>query len=391
MIFIVYLNFQILIKFVLTTFFMISIIILFIYFVLFYVYIRSWNKINPLEIMRYTKSVSVIIACRNEDQNILKLISCLKKQNFDKKKLELIFINDHSEDKTLELLEKSQKNCSYLEVINLKDSITGKKNAIREGIKVAAGDIILCTDADCEMGERWIETIIKYFEDPNCRFISAPVMLNEENNLFSKYQQLELLSLVLTSAAAIGLNKPTLCNGANIAFRRKDYLKINQKDFEKFTTDDLSLLHYFKDKFKNCIFFIKDIEAIVSTDKHESLESYFSQKMRWISSSRYFTDSHTILISLLVYLVNIIFFYSVLQIIYSFIFVLDLFTSSYYLLIIAIKVFIDFLFLNTRLDFFNKENLLKYLFPFAVIHSIITVVIVPLSFIIPLQWKGRKL
>ena len=73
------------------------------------------------------------------------------------------------------------------------------------------------------------------------------------------------------------------------------------------------------------------------------------------------------------------------------IFVLDLFTSSYYLLIIAIKVFIDFLFLNTRLDFFNKENLLKYLFPFAVIHSIITVVIVPLSFIIPLQWKGRKL
>ena len=121
--------------------------------------------------MRYTKSVSVIIACRNEDQNILKLISCLKKQNFDKKKLELIFINDHSEDKTLELLEKSQKNWSYLEVINLKDSITGKKNAIREGIKVAAGDIILCTDADCEMGERWIETIIKYFEDPNCRFI----------------------------------------------------------------------------------------------------------------------------------------------------------------------------------------------------------------------------
>ena len=39
----------------------------------------------------------------------LKIISCLKRQRFDKKKLELIFINDHSEDKTLELLEKDNK------------------------------------------------------------------------------------------------------------------------------------------------------------------------------------------------------------------------------------------------------------------------------------------
>ena len=40
--------------------------------------------------------------------------------------------------------------------------------------------------------------------------------------------------------------------------RRNDYLEINQKDFDKFRTDDLSLFHYFKDKFNNCIFFVKD-------------------------------------------------------------------------------------------------------------------------------------
>ena len=78
---------------------------------------------------------------------------------------------------------------------------------------MAKGDIVLCTDADCEMGERWIQTIVNYFEDSNCRFISGPVVLNQDDHLFSMYQQLELLSLVSTSAAAIGLNKPTLCNG----------------------------------------------------------------------------------------------------------------------------------------------------------------------------------
>tara|TARA_B100001287_G_scaffold232529_1_gene203634 strand:- start:325 stop:642 length:318 start_codon:yes stop_codon:yes gene_type:complete len=97
------------IKFVLTIFSMVSSIILFFYFVLFYVYTRSWDKINVLDDMNYTKTVSVIISCRNEDQNIQKIISCLQRQHFDKSKLELIFINDHSEDKTLELLEKEQK------------------------------------------------------------------------------------------------------------------------------------------------------------------------------------------------------------------------------------------------------------------------------------------
>ena len=370
---------------------MVSSIILFLYFVLFYVYVHSWIKINALENMSYTETVSVIIACRNEDQNILKIISCLKRQHFDKNKLELIFINDHSEDKTLELLEKQQQNCSYIQVVNLNNSIKGKKNAIREGVKVATGNIILCTDADCEMGRSWIQTIVNYFELSSCKFVSGPVVLNHDDHLFSMFQQLELLSLVSTSAAAIGLNKVTLCNGANLAFRREDYLDINQKDFDKFRTDDLSLLHYFNDKFKNCIFFVKDKEAIVYTDKQNSIASYFSQKMRWISSSEYFTDSNIILISLLVFLVNLLLFYSFIQIIYCFIFMFDLFLICYYLLIIVTKFLIDFLFLNTILVFFNKENLLKYLFPFAIINSIITVVIVPLSFIIPLKWKGRKL
>ena len=43
---------------------------------------------------------------------------------------------------------------------------------LREGLK-SKGDIIICTDADCEMGGRWIQTIVNYFEDSNCKFISA--------------------------------------------------------------------------------------------------------------------------------------------------------------------------------------------------------------------------
>ena len=366
-------------------------IILFLYFVLFYVYLRSWHKIKTTDDVNYNNTVSVIVACRNEEKNISKIVDCLKFQKFDNSKLELIFVNDHSEDNTLQLLLNEQKKCSYMRVINLSSAIQGKKNAIREGVLKSTGDIILCTDADCEMSTFWTQTMVDYFNNKNCRFVSAPVLLNKTDSLFNSYQKLELLSLVITSAAAIGLKTPTLCNGENLAFRRNDYLEINIKEFKKFTSDDLSLLNYFKKNFFGSVFFVKDSKAIVYTCGQNNLNSYFSQKMRWISSARYFNDLNIILTSILVYTINLIICYSLIQLIYFLFFDFNLLLFIFYLVIVIVKVLIDFFFLINTLIFFKEKELLKYLSLFVVINSIITTVIVPLSFIFPLKWKGRKL
>ena len=370
---------------------MFFVILLFLYFVLFCVYLYSWHKIKTIDSVNYINTVSVIIACRNEEKNIPKIVDCLKRQKFNNDKLELIFVNDHSEDKTLQLLINEQKKCSFMRVINLSSSVEGKKNAVREGVFKSSGDIVLCTDADCEMSSFWIQTMVNYFNNSNCRFISAPVVLNKKDSLFNIYQKLELLSLVTTSAAAIGLNTPTLCNGANLGFRRNDYLQINPEEFKKFKTDDLSLLNYFKKNFFDSIFFVKDSNAIVYTSAQNSLNSYFSQKMRWISSARYFNDLYIILKSLLVYTINLIICYSIIQFVYFLFFNFNLFFSIFYLMVVIVKVVIDFFFLNNTLNFFKEIGLLKYLFPTVIINSIITTVIVHLSFICPLKWKGRKL
>ena len=163
-------------------------IIIFLYFVLFYVYLCSWNEIKTTDDVNYNNTVSVIVACRNEEKNISKIVDCLKYQKFDNSKLELIFVNDHSEDNTLQLLLNEQKKCSYIRVINLSSIVEGKKNAIKEGVLNSNGDIILCTDADCEMRSFWIQTMVNYFNNSNCRFVSAPVVLNNTDSLFNSYQ-----------------------------------------------------------------------------------------------------------------------------------------------------------------------------------------------------------
>tara|TARA_X000000368_G_scaffold172745_1_gene136234 strand:- start:509 stop:1627 length:1119 start_codon:yes stop_codon:yes gene_type:complete len=369
-----------------------GVLLLFLYIRLFFLYSVSWRKEILPEKKNTSDFISVVIACRNEEENISEIIQCIKNQSISKNRIELIIVNDHSNDNTLQKLQFEKEDCSFLKIINLKEKHFGKKSAIRKGVKAAKGKVILCTDADCRMRNNWIQTILDYFTIQECKFISAPVVYSKSESLFSKYQELELLSLVSSAGSAINKKSPILCNGANIAFKRKEYLEIPDDELERFATDDISLLHYFKKKFKDSIFFAKEKEAVVTTLKCKNIFSYFSQKIRWISSSKKVSDRDTILISLLVYFVNCLLLICSIIVLcllvsLSQVNTMFLFCISIYLL----KVVTDFCFLFYSLNFFSRRDLLIYLFPFVLINSIITVVIVPLSLLIPVKWKGRKI
>ena len=371
-------------------------LIMFLYTRLFFFYTKSWKEIKLPSEKNNSDYISVIVACRNEEKNISNLIEDVKSQCFDENRFEMIVVNDHSEDGTLKILNYESEKWNNLRIINLDNKVFGKKNAIKEAAKIAKGEIIICTDADCRVGVNWIQTMSDHFTNTDCKFVSASIFYKDHNSLFSKYQMLELLSLVSTSGAAINRKKATICNGANLAFRKKEYLEIPDDEFNNFRTDDVSLLHYFKKNFTNSISFSKQKEAIVSTSESPTFLSYLSQKFRWISSTKSLKDRDTILVSLLVYCMNLLiiltiflflyFFsensyddYSEIVVIFSFIF-----------LIYLTKFISDYLFLKSVLSFFDKRNLLIYLFPFTLINAVFTVVIVPLSFIIPVKWKGRK-
>lgn len=391
------------IKFVLK-FSMIAIfsLLCFFYFRMMFLYRKSWISISVPTVVNTVDTVSVVVACRNEEENILNLIENIKSQNFDIERFELIIVNDHSTDSTTLLLQQESENWDKLKVINLEDSISGKKNAIRKGTKFAKGEIIICTDADCRIEENWISTIVNYFSEKNIKFVSAPVVYQSGKSFFSKYQSLEMLSLVSSSASAINRSKATLCNGANLAFRKKEYLSIPEQEFDNFKTDDVALLHYFKKNFKNSISFVKQKQAIVTTSMSVNLLSYLSQKMRWISASKWVKDTDTILVSLLVYGLNLLIVIPVIFLLFmitvrnygdysELVYVFRNFIFIFLVLVVFFKFLSDYFFLKSVLTFFKRNDLLIYLFLFQIVNAVFTVVIVPLSFLIPVKWKDRKL
>lgn len=91
-------------------------------------------------------TISIIIPCFNEESTIEKIVEkVLNVKNFN---LEIIIIDDCSNDKTISILK--EKISSKISKIIYNQKNYGKGYCVREGIKNSSGDIILIQDADLE-------------------------------------------------------------------------------------------------------------------------------------------------------------------------------------------------------------------------------------------------
>jgi len=371
----------------------ITLLISFFYATLILLYRIAWNKISESKEVNNNDTVSIVVACRNEEKNIKNLIKDVMNQNFDKYRFDMIIVDDHSEDKTLQILYEESEKRNNLHIVCMNDDEIGKKNAIRKGVRFANGNVILCTDADCRIGKNWIKTILSNFTNKRIKFVAGLVKFSSENTFLNKFQSLELISLVSSGAAAIQRKKSTICNGANLAFRKKEYNDIPLDVFHDFRTDDVSLLYYFKKYYKDGILFSKDLDSIVETNSNPNLISQFQQKLRWISNSKNIRDWQSVYVASVVFLMNslisILLVLTLLSIFSDFDKIYIVLTNLF--VVLFIKYLTDYLFLKEVLFFFRRKDLLIYLLPFEIINAIYTVVIVTLSLVYSPKWKGRRL
>ena len=110
--------------------------------------------------------VSVIVAARNEEECMTDLLNDLAAQHYPSSLMEILIIDDHSIDNTIEIIRNNidGQNFHGFKLINNEDCV-GKKAAIAAGISKATGDLILLTDADCRLGPGWVSAMVSYFED----------------------------------------------------------------------------------------------------------------------------------------------------------------------------------------------------------------------------------
>lgn len=334
------------------------------------------------------ETVSVLIAARNEEENIGRTIESILNQDFPKDKLELIIVDDHSTDRTAEIVRSYTDERVKLLQLSIGDKLNSyKKYAITKAIEMSSGNIIVTTDADCRMGRKWLKTVIRYMEIHDSYLVSSPVLYSEERSHFEELQTLEFMYLIGLGAAGIGNQSPTTCNGANLAYRKAVFFEMGGfNGIDNLASgDDELFLHKVAEKYARRIGFCKSREAIVYTDAKPDLKSFISQRKRWASKSTKYKDKKVVALGISIWGFNL----ALLISLFAFLIRMPEFNWSL-LTALILKIIVEVLFMTPITSFMKRRDLLKYVPILSIIHSFYIVYIGIAGNTGKYDWKGRQ-
>lgn len=227
-------------------------------------------------------AVSVIIAAKNEIENLKKHIESILEQDYPE--FELIVINDGSTDLSSEFLEGLLSRFSNLRIISIEKS-KGKKNALKEGILNAKNEILLFTDADCYAKSRfWIKSMIE------CLSKDVDIVLGygaylKGRSFIEKFVMYDAYIIALQYFSASIKGRPYMGVGRNLLYRKSIWLKNNGFESHK------SLLSGDDDLFikqaatgNNSVVCLSD-DSFTYSIPSKTFKEFIRQKSRHISTS----------------------------------------------------------------------------------------------------------
>lgn len=137
--------------------------------------------------------VTVMIPMHNEEAVVHNVINSLLECDYDRDKLEIIPINDHSEDKTTEIVNAYAKEYPFIKPIHrVGDGERGKPVGLNDALKVATGEVIIVFDADYRPSKNLIKKLASAFKDPQVGAVMGRVIpINAKKNLLTVLLNLE--------------------------------------------------------------------------------------------------------------------------------------------------------------------------------------------------------
>ena len=112
------------------------------------------------------KKITIIVPSYNEEESIPYLYDRLNTMmnNLNNYAFEVLFVNDGSKDKTLELIKELRSKDKRISYVNFSRNF-GKETAMIAGLDYATGDCVIFIDADLQDPPELIPELIKYWEE----------------------------------------------------------------------------------------------------------------------------------------------------------------------------------------------------------------------------------
>lgn len=329
--------------------------------------------------------ISIVVAARNEENNILNLLESILHMDYPLHSFELIVVDDHSTDRTMGIIHEFILAHPNLNIKVLPAKEIGKKAAIRQGVFDASYELIATTDADCVLPISWLNIWAQAFQKPEINLAMAPVVYSQKQGVLHHFYALEFISLVASGAGAAGLQLPFMGNAANMAFRRKTFEKANQSKNSYTSGDDVFLIHQtIKHYGRKSVRFLLNPKALVETPPPETMGQFICQRLRWGSKAKGYSSIVAVLVSLVVLLTNVV--------LATFIMMGFWITWLWPItaLLLLTKMLVDIPVVFGYASFVKRTYLKKWFVPFSLVYPFYIVIVGFSSIFISFNWKGRR-
>jgi len=247
--------------------------------------------------LKYSKTanlpgISILVALRNEAHNLNACLNSLLKLDYPKQKLQIVLINDRSSDDTGAIIERAQKEHANILAVQITDAIpglSGKANAIAQGIESATGELMLITDGDCQAPATWAKAHAAYYTE-DVGLVGGFTLLDQKGDKtgwFGKIQSLDWAYLLSIGTGAIGYGKPLSVLGNNFSFRKKAYDEVGGYRKIGFTIiEDFALMKTLIKHTKWNVRYPIDRDMLIYSYPTPNLLAFYHQRKRWSAGGK---------------------------------------------------------------------------------------------------------
>jgi cellulose synthase/poly-beta-1,6-N-acetylglucosamine synthase-like glycosyltransferase len=324
---------------------------------------------------------TIIVPFRDEAENLPNLLDSFSKLNYPSNLFRVILVDDASKDG----FKISDFEFQVSIINNNRVSKSPKKDAIVTAMNLVTTDWVITTDADCTVHKNWLLTLDNYIQGQEVAMIAGAVTYSCDISFLHQFQQLDIASLQGATIGSFGINKGFMCNGANFAYTKSLFQKLN--GFEGNDTiasgDDVFLLQKAIARAPEKVHYLKSKSSIVTTKPLEDWKSLFQQRVRWASKTASYQSSFGKTLATVVFMGNVCWLFTLAY------FLIELSSNLTALLLLFLKIIIDMVLILQSNQFLNSKRT-SYLLVSSIFYPFFSVSVALYSLLGKYEWKGRE-
>ncbi|MEK6882151.1 MAG: glycosyltransferase [Nanoarchaeota archaeon] len=262
------------VEFITVVYFIYMFISLYFLFLFTLTFLQNKKEIFEIPEIKKNFSLSVLIPAYNEEDSIRGTVESVLNSDY-KDIIEIIIINDGSNDKTLKIAKELEKRYRKVRVLDKKNS--GKADSLNQAIKIAKGELIAVVDADSYPEKHSISSMVGFFHEKNVGAVTTRVLVKNKDSFIRVLQGVEYKLIAFTRKLLGFLDAIYVTPGPLALYKKSALEHIDGFDTKNMTEDIEATWHLVSEGYKIRMSFASRVFTVAPN----TFKKWFKQRIRW--------------------------------------------------------------------------------------------------------------